>query len=111
MAVGALAAAVLLVRAVRRAWVESSGPEIALLAVPAVAFGAADALDGSGFLAAFVAGVTLRLVGRDRLPEARFVDELGKVLAGATFLVFGAIALGPAIGMASWRVVLYALLC
>jgi NhaP-type Na+/H+ or K+/H+ antiporter len=107
--VGALAA-VLLLEVVRRGWVEASGPQVVLLAVPVAAFGIADALHGSGFLAAFVAGATMRLVARDRLPEPRLVEDLGGVLAGATFLVFGAIALGPAIGDAGWRVVLYALL-
>jgi NhaP-type Na+/H+ or K+/H+ antiporter len=103
-------AAVLLVQAVRRGWVEPSGRQIALLAVPVAAFGSAAALHGSGFLAAFVAGMTMRRLAGDELPTPHLVENVGEVLAGTTFLIFGAIALGPALGELSWRVALYAVL-
>ncbi len=76
-----------------------------------LAYGIAVALDGSGFIAAFVAGATFGgLLGRDPADVNRLVDEVGGVLNGATFLIFGAVLLGPALGELSWDLVLYAAL-
>ncbi len=76
-----------------------------------LAYGIADPLGGSGFIAAFAAGVVFRaLLGRDPMEENRFAEEVGDVLSGVTFLFFGAILLGPALGELDWRILLYALL-
>jgi NhaP-type Na+/H+ or K+/H+ antiporter len=77
----------------------------------ALAYGAASGLGGSGFIAAFVAGMVFRAALR-RDPEElnRFTEEVGNVLSGVTFLFFGAILLGPALGDLDWTLVLYALL-
>ena len=40
----------------------------------------------------------------------RLTDEVGSVLNGITFVLFGAILLGPALGELSWQLVLYAVL-
>ncbi|HEY6654636.1 MAG TPA: sodium:proton antiporter [Solirubrobacterales bacterium] len=77
----------------------------------ALAYGIAVGLDGSGFIAAFVAGAVFGgLLGRDPAEENRLVDEVGSALNGVTFLIFGAILLGPALGEVSWDLVLYAIL-
>jgi NhaP-type Na+/H+ or K+/H+ antiporter len=109
LAVGALGAFVL-VAAGRRGWMEASGRQIAMLGIPLAAFGAADALHGSGFIAAFVAGATVRALAADHLPPRHLVEDVGEVLTGATFLVFGAIALGPALRDVDGRILLYAVL-
>ena len=76
-----------------------------------LAYGTATALDGSGFIAAFVAGMTFRLVlGRDPDRINDLSEEVGNVLNGLTFLLFGAILLGPTLGNLSWELVLYAVL-
>ena len=77
----------------------------------ALAYGIAVGLDGSGFIAAFVAGAVFGgLLGRDPAEENRLVDEVGSALNGVTFLIFGAILLGPALGEVSWDLALYAIL-
>jgi sodium/hydrogen antiporter len=77
----------------------------------ALAYGIAAGLDGSGFIAAFVAGgVFGGMLGRDPGEVNRLVDEVGSVLNGVTFLLFGAILLGPALGQVSWDLALYAAL-
>jgi sodium/hydrogen antiporter len=86
-----------------------------LLVIPAagaaLAYGIATGLDGSGFIAAFIAGgVFGGLLGRDPAAENRLVDEVGSVLNGVTFLIFGAILLGPALGDLNWDLLLYAVL-
>jgi len=86
-----------------------------LQAVPAagaaLAYGIAIGLDGSGFIAAFVAGgVFGGLLRRDPAEVNRLAEEVGNVLNGVTFLIFGAVLLGPALGHLSWDLVLYAAL-
>jgi NhaP-type Na+/H+ or K+/H+ antiporter len=86
-----------------------------LQAVPAagaaLAYGIAIGLDGSGFIAAFVAGgVFGGLLRRDPAEVNRLAEEVGNVLNGVTFLMFGAVLLGPALGHLSWDLVLYAAL-
>ncbi len=77
----------------------------------ALAYGIASGLDGSGFIAAFVAGIVFRtLIGRDPEELNRLTEEVGNVLNGITFLLFGTILLGPALGHVSWDLVLYSLL-
>ena len=77
----------------------------------ALAYGIASGLGGSGFIAAFLAGgVFGRALGRDPADVNRLVDEVGGMLNGVTFLLFGAILLGPALGQVSWELALYAVL-
>ena len=77
----------------------------------ALAYGIAVGLHGSGFIAAFVAGVVFRLVlGRDPERDNRLAEEAGDALNGVTFVLFGAVLLGPALSEVSWQVALYAVL-
>ena len=50
------------------------------------------------------------VIRRDPKDENRLIEEVGSVLSGVTFLIFGAILLGPALGEASWELALYAVL-
>jgi sodium/hydrogen antiporter len=77
----------------------------------ALAYGIASGLDGSGFIAAFVAGMVFRLaLNRDPEELNQFTEELGSVLNGVTFVLFGAILLGPTLTKLTWQLALYALL-
>lgn len=106
---GGLGAA-LLVAVTRRGWVDAAWHQIALVAVPVAAFGLAVGLRGSGFIAAFVAGLAFgRVAGREGAPT-HLADHLGELLAALTFLVFGAAALGPVLGDLTWAIVAYAVL-
>jgi NhaP-type Na+/H+ or K+/H+ antiporter len=69
----------------------------------------ASALDGSGFIAAFVAGMVFRAaLGRDPADLNQLNEQVADVLNGATFILFGAILLGPALAALSWELALYA---
>jgi len=77
----------------------------------ALAYGLAAPLGGSGFIAAFVAGVIFgaasgRRDGAQPLPA----QDLGALLNAVTFIVFGAAFMKPLIERATWQVALYALL-
>ena len=74
-----------------------------------LAYGIASALGGSGFIAAFVGGVVFRVaLGRDPEHLNRLTEEVGAILNGVTFILFGAILLGPTLTVLSWQVVVYA---
>ena len=93
-----------------RRLIERSWLQIVPVAGAALAYGVAAPLGGSGFIAAFVAGMTF---GALRKPtgdgEATLLtDELGELLNGVTLLVFGAALLWPALDGLTWRIVLYA---
>ena len=76
-----------------------------------LAYGIAIALHGSGFIAAFVAGAVFRAAYR-RDPEElnRLGEQLGTILNGVTFVLFGAVLLGPALASMTWELALYAVL-
>lgn len=107
VAAGAVGAAVL-VWAARRRWLEGPWHQIALVTVPAAAYGVAVVLHGSGFIAAFVAGMVFgRIAGREEVGHTQLAEQLGELLGALTFLVFGALFLGPILGDLTWAVVLY----
>jgi len=81
------------------------------VAAAGLAFGTADALDGSGFIAAFVAGMLFgNLLHGDTGEVTVFAEETAALLDGVTFLIFGAVLLGPTLEHVSWQMVLYAAL-
>ena len=50
------------------------------------------------------------LVSEESDKASRLSEELGGLLGGVTFLVFGAVLLGPALEHISWQIALYAVL-
>ena len=74
-------------------------------------FGLAEAIGGSGFIAAFVGGAVFGGLRRQRGGEVSYLlEEAGAVLGALTFVIFGAVLLEPALGELTWQVVLYAVL-
>src|SRR5512132_754245 len=113
--VGGVAAGLLIgaivIYAGRRDLIEGAWRQVIPAAGAALAYGTAAALDGSGFIGAFVAGMVFRaLIRRDPGEMNRLTEEVGSVLNGVTFIIFGAILLGPALGELSWELALYAVL-
>ena len=109
--VGGLLIGAVVVYAGRRDLIEGSWRQVIPAAGAALAYGIAVALHGSGFIAAFVAGLAFRaVIKRDPEDVNRLTEEVGGVLNGITFILFGAILLGPAIADLSWELALYAVL-
>jgi sodium/hydrogen antiporter len=103
--------AAIIVQAGRRGLIAAQWRQVVPAAGAALAYGIADALGGSGFIAAFTAGIVFRaLLGRDPLELNELSEEVVALLSGVTFLLFGAILLGPALGELSWNLILYAIL-
>ena len=106
-----LAAAAVVALGYRRHLISGSWLQVVPVAGAALAYGVAAALGGSGFIAAFVAGAIFgALVSRESEEASRLNEELGGLLGGVTFLIFGAVLLGPALEHVTWQIVLYAVL-
>jgi NhaP-type Na+/H+ or K+/H+ antiporter len=109
--VGGLVVALIVIHAGRRDLIAAAWRQVVPATGAALAYGTASALGGSGFIAAFVAGMTFRvLLGRDPEDLNELTEQVGNVLNGVTFVLFGAILLGPALEHVSWQLALYAVL-
>jgi sodium/hydrogen antiporter len=110
VAAGALGAVVLRGFAAR-GWMEGTWKQINAVATPLLAYMVASALGGSGFIAAFVAGIVFGAIAGGQAEATTFLaEESGELLNAVTFLLFGAVLLGPALGDLDWRVIGYAVL-
>jgi sodium/hydrogen antiporter len=109
--VAGLLIAMIVTQAGRRDLIAAAWRPVIPAAGAALAYGIASGLHGSGFIAAFVAGMVFHLALR-RDPEElnQLTEELGGVLNGVTFVLFGAILLGPALTELTWQLAAYALL-
>ncbi|MEV0173073.1 cation:proton antiporter [Streptomyces sp. NPDC050803] len=101
-----------------KGWVDREWRMLFVPAVAAASYGLAVVVDGSGFIAAWVAGFAFGVVLR-RFPvegkpstddTADFTETLGGLLASVSLMLFGAVLLGPALEHLSWRIVGYAAL-
>lgn len=110
LAVGALVATVM-VRGRRRNLIADGWLQTLTVAGAFLAYGVAAALGGSGFIAAFLAGLTFgHLVRRDTEPLIVLDEQLGQLLDALTFILSGAVLLGPVLESLDWSAVLYGLL-
>jgi NhaP-type Na+/H+ or K+/H+ antiporter len=106
-----------------RGWVEEQWRHILVITAAMAAYELAVAVKGSGFIAAWVAGLIFGTVLRsatdtprpaaaapqlDLRHTAGLAEDLGGLLAAVSFVAFGAVLLGPALQHLSWRAVVYA---
>lgn len=116
------AGAVVLRRSAARDWSTPAWRQFLTLAVPVITYALCDAVEGSGFIGAWAAGLAFgsrlrgapsgrvaRAGGPGAAQSAEFSERLGLLLASVSFLVFGAVILGPLLQHLTWRMVVYAL--
>ena len=109
--IAGVGAAVVERQTVKRGWTESSWLQVYTFAAAVFAAGLAIGLGGSMFIAAFVGGLLFGALRQETGGEvAHLLEQGGDVLNAATFIVFGAIVLGPALHHLDWNVVAYAVL-
>ena len=107
---GTVAAAVV-VHGTARRLVDDTWLQVVPVAGALLAFTLAEEIGGSGFIAAFVGGMTFGGMRRHRGGNvSHLIEQTGTVLAAVTFVLFGAVLLGPAIRDLTWEIVLYAVL-
>ena len=99
----------LLDRRSRAGAVEGVYRQLAALGVVAAAYAGAVLLDGNGFIAAFTAGLAFGHVARGHCEHVQdFTEDEGELLTVTTFLVFGAVLVGPVLDEVTWRSAAYA---
>ena len=110
--VGAGTLAGLLFRAADdRGWLEGGWRQILPLVAALLAYLVALRLGGSGFIAAFVGGMTFGYFSRRHgLRVTGLNEDVGGILAGATWVGFGALAVGVMLPHVTWQIVAYAAL-
>jgi sodium/hydrogen antiporter len=109
--VAGLLVAGIVIHAGRRDLIAGEWRQVIPVAGAVLAYAVAIALHGSGFIAAFVAGMVFHMaLGRDPGDLNELNEKVGNVLNAVTFVLFGAILLGPALGELSWQLALYAVL-
>ncbi len=97
--------------AVTAGWMGKTFRQISLLAVALGAFGAAELVEGNGFIAAFVAGLAVGNVTRVLHKHLfEFAEEEGQLFVLLTFFLFGAVFVGATLEAFTWQVGVYALL-
>ena len=127
------AGAVLLSWSAAHGWSSPDWRRFLALSVPVIAYALCVQVQGSGFIGAWAAGlafgIRLRAASRDRRTQADrgaradrsaqgscplhstvFTERLGLLLASLSFLVFGAVILGPTLEHLTWRMAVYALI-
>jgi sodium/hydrogen antiporter len=106
-----IAAACVVVVAGGHGHVGGSWLQVVPVAGAGLAFGIAEPIGGSGFIAAFVGGFVFGAIWRRSGGEVGYlIEELGEVFNAVTFIVFGAVLLGPVLGDVTWSVAVYAVL-
>ncbi|HEX6424526.1 MAG TPA: sodium:proton antiporter [Acidimicrobiales bacterium] len=112
--VAGTAGAALLSLAARRDWTAPGARRLGTLAVAISAFTATLAIEGNGFIAAFVAGMAFGATLDKDVIDAERASELpelgGEILALVVWFLFGASLLPEALEHAEARTVAYALL-
>ncbi len=94
-----------------RGWVEGQWRQILPLVAALLAYLVALRLGGSGFIAAFTGGMTFGYFSRRHdLPVTSLNENVGGILAGATWVGFGALAVGMLLPHVTWQIVAYAAL-
>ncbi len=109
-----LGSAILVSVGSRRHWIVSGGRQLAALAAALSSFALAVALDGNGFIAAFVAGIAFGARLDEKVADVERTDELpelvGEVLALAVWFLFGAVLVPFAFDWVDVSILVYALL-
>lgn len=97
-AAGAFVMSSMVMVAMERDWSDAEGYRLLTLAGAAGVFAGASAAGGNGFIAAFVCGLALRaFVGAETGQHAELAEDAAQVGASATFVVFGALLVVPAL--------------
>jgi len=114
MAVGmglALAGALLMRWCWKQGWITEIWMQVTVVGLAIASFSIAQSLHGSGYIAAFTGGMLFGYMAKDATHKLVLASEgTGETLALVTWMLFGAMVIGPAFSMFSWEVVVYSIL-
>jgi len=98
-------------RSTRAGWMSHAFQDLSAVALSVLAFAVAMQVGGNGFIAAFVAGLTLGNCARDVCTRIfEFGEAEGQLLTLIVFLVFGAVLLPASAGRINATMIVYAVL-
>ena len=98
-------------KAAGRGWISETWRQLPVPALAVACFALAQALGGSGFIAAFVGSLLFGAIAKEHKPKYLLAAEgTGDTLSLLTWVVFGAVVVGQSIDAFSWQVLLYAVL-
>ncbi len=101
----------LLVLVFRAQWTEASALRLGVLALPFATYGTAVLLDGNGFVAAFVAGVTFGSFAAKLPGDAlHLTEDIGTMMSLVVWFVFGQVINESVETGGLWQAVPYALI-
>ena len=93
-----------------RGWVAEGFAGAAVLALALCSYATSVALDGNGFIAAFVGGLAFAAAGGPAAKLVPFVEETGTMLSLLVWLMFGVVLVVPALDALTWQTAAYAVL-
>jgi sodium/hydrogen antiporter len=93
-----------------RGWVTEGFAGAAVLALALCSYATSEALGGNGFIAAFTGGLAFAAAGGPAAKLVPFVEETGTMLSLLAWLMFGVVAVVPALSSLTWQAVAYAAL-
>jgi len=95
----------------KQGWVTEVWKQVTVVGLAFASFSLADSLHGSGYIAAFTGGMLFGYLEKAATHKLVLAAEgAGELLALLTWILFGAIVIGPAFKVFNWEVVIYALL-
>jgi NhaP-type Na+/H+ or K+/H+ antiporter len=102
----------ILTQARKYGWTSHEMERLAILAAGLTAYFVAVLLQGNGFIAAFVGGITFGYVSKSQFAEStEFTEALSALFSWLVWTIFGAILVSAALTFTSdWRPILYAAL-
>jgi len=96
---------------IKTGWLSEIWMQVTVVGLAIACFSLAHSLHGSGYIAAFTGGMFFGF--REKKSTHKLVlsaEGTGETLALVTWMLFGAMVIGPAFKLFSWDVVIYALL-
>jgi NhaP-type Na+/H+ or K+/H+ antiporter len=95
----------------KQGWVTEIWQQVTVVGLAIASFAIAQSLHGSGYIAAFTGGMLFGFMAKDATHKLVLAAEgTGETLALVTWMLFGAMVIGPALKSFTWEVVVYALL-
>jgi NhaP-type Na+/H+ or K+/H+ antiporter len=95
----------------KRNWLTETWVQVQVVALALACFAAAQAIGGSGFIAAFSGGLLFGVLAKENREEFLIAAEgTGDTLSLITWVIFGAAVVSKALGNFSWIIIIYSIL-
>jgi NhaP-type Na+/H+ or K+/H+ antiporter len=95
----------------RHGWIAKDWAMTATITLALACFALAQSIGGSGFIAAFIGGLTMnQILGKKAHPWLEETESAGDLFSLVTWIAFGALAIDLSAAAFDWRILLYGVL-